>query len=88
MRRDVKQLYDVMAETIGYTQVKMSAASLQLARIHVRSTHCARFARDEIINLLRSALREDLLTCTTLGKHCKEMLQFYFQDVSLYSAAR
>ena len=30
MRRDVKLLYDVMADTIGYIQVKMRAASLQL----------------------------------------------------------
>ena len=41
MRRDVKLLHDVMADTIGYIQVKMSAASLQLARIHARTTHCA-----------------------------------------------
>ena len=41
MRRDVKLLYDVMADTIGFIQVKMSAASLQLARIHARTTHCA-----------------------------------------------
>ena len=34
MRRDVKLLYDVMADTIGYIQVKMRAASLQLARTH------------------------------------------------------
>ena len=59
MRRDVKLLYDVMADTIGYIQVKMRAASLQLARTHTRFTHCARFARDEIINSLRSALREE-----------------------------
>ena len=50
MRRDVKLLYDVMADTIGYIQVQMSVASLQLARIH---------ARNEIINALRSALREE-----------------------------
>ena len=48
--------YDAMADTIGYIQVKMSVASLQLARIHARSTH---FACDEIINSLRSALREE-----------------------------
>ena len=36
MRRDVKLLYDVMADAIRYVQVKMSAASLQLARIHAR----------------------------------------------------
>ena len=47
MRRDVKLLYDVMADTIG----------LQLARIHAQFTHCA---RDEIINSLRSALRASL----------------------------
>ena len=58
MPRDVKLLYDVMADIIGYIQVKMRAASLQLARTHTRFTHCARFARDEIINSLRSALRE------------------------------
>ena len=45
MRRDVKLLYDVMADTIEYIQVKMNAASLQLASIHSRSTQCARFAR-------------------------------------------
>ena len=44
MRRDVKLLYDIMADTIG----------LQLIRIHARSTHCA---RDEIITSLRSAHR-------------------------------
>ena len=53
MRRDVKLLYDVMADTIGYIQVKMKGASLRLARTHTR------FARDEIINSLRSALREE-----------------------------
>ena len=42
MRRDVKLLYDVMADTIGYFQLKMRAASLQLARTHTRFTHCAR----------------------------------------------
>ena len=52
MRRDVKLLYDVMADTIGYIQVKMSAASLQLARIHARSMHYANFVRNEIINSL------------------------------------
>ena len=59
MRRDVKLLYDVMADTIGYIQVKMKTATLQLARTHTRFTHCARFARDEIINSLRSALRQE-----------------------------
>ena len=57
MRRDVKLQYDVMAHTIGYIQVKMRAASLQLARIHTRFKHRA---RDEIINSLRSALRASL----------------------------
>ena len=42
MRRDVKLLYDVMADTIGYIQVKMRAASLQLARTHARFTNCER----------------------------------------------
>ena len=46
------------AITIGYIQVNMSAASWQLARIHARSTHCA---RDNIINSLRSALCEELI---------------------------
>ena len=40
MRRDVKLLYDVMADVMGpsdmYIQVKMRAATLQLARIHTR----------------------------------------------------
>ena len=45
MRRDVKLLYDVMADTIGYIQVKMRAASLQLARTHMRFTHCMRATR-------------------------------------------
>ena len=45
MRRDVKLLYDVMGDTIGYIQVKMRAASLQLARAHARFTHCARASR-------------------------------------------
>ena len=53
MRRDVKLLSDVMADTIGYIQVKMRAATLQLARTHTRFT---RFALNEIINSLRSAL--------------------------------
>ena len=48
MRRDVRLLYDVMADTIGYIQVRMRAGSLQLARTHARLTHC-----DEIINSLR-----------------------------------
>ena len=42
MRRDVKLLYDVMADTIGYIQVKMRAASLQLARTLTTFTHSAR----------------------------------------------
>ena len=45
MLRDVKLLYDVMADTIGYIQVKIRAASLQLARTHTRFTHCARASR-------------------------------------------
>ena len=45
MRHDVKLLYDVMADTIRYIQVKMRAASLQLARTHMRFTHCARAMR-------------------------------------------
>ena len=44
MRRDVKLLYDVMADTIGYIQVQMSVASLQLARIH--ALFIRRFARN------------------------------------------
>ena len=36
--RDVKLLYDVMADTIGYIKVKMRAASLQFARTHTRFT--------------------------------------------------
>ena len=59
MRREVKLLYDVMADTIGYIQVKMRAASLELARIHAWSMHCARFACDEIINSLRFGLLEE-----------------------------
>ena len=46
MRRDVKLLYDVMADTIGYIQVKMRAASLQLARTQTRFKHSARARRD------------------------------------------
>ena len=45
MRRDVKLLYDVMADTIGYIQVKMRAASLQLARTHTLFTDCTRASR-------------------------------------------
>ena len=45
MRRAVKLLYDVMADTIGYIQVKMRAASLQLAKTHTRFTHCVRASR-------------------------------------------
>ena len=72
MRRDVKLLYDVMADTIGYTclQAKMSAASLLLARIH------ARFARDEIINSLCSAFREELTvsaSCSHFGIYCTKI---------------
>ena len=49
-----------MADTIGYIQVKMKTATLQLARTHARFTHRARFARDKFINSLRSALRASL----------------------------
>ena len=63
MRRDVKLLNDVMADTMGYMadtmgyiQVKMRAASLQLAWTHTRFTYCARFACDEIVNSLREEL--------------------------------
>ena len=45
IRRAVKLLYDVIADTIRYIQVKMRAASLQLARTHTRFTHCARATR-------------------------------------------
>ena len=45
--------------TMEYIQVKMSAASLQLARIYV-STHCA---LDEIINSLRDELNI-FISCT------------------------
>ena len=45
IRRAVKLLYDVIADTIRYIQVKMRAASLQLARTHTRFTHCARASR-------------------------------------------
>ena len=38
-------LYDVMADTIGYIQIKMKSATLQLARTHARFTHCARASR-------------------------------------------
>ena len=41
MLRDVKLRYDVMADTIGCIQVKMRAASLQLARTP-RSSRTAR----------------------------------------------
>ena len=44
MLRDVKLLYDVMADTIGCIQVKMRAASLQLARTP-RSSRTARALR-------------------------------------------
>ena len=45
IRRAVKLLYDVIADTIRYIQVKMRAASLQLAKTHTRFTHCARATR-------------------------------------------
>ena len=57
MRRDVKLLYDVMQDTIRYTSKDEScefAARLDQHAVHVLR---ARYARDEIINLLRSALR-------------------------------
>ena len=38
-------LYDLMADTIGYIQIKMKSATLQLARTHARFTHCARASR-------------------------------------------
>ena len=50
-------LYDVMTDTIGYVQVKMRAASLQLARIHTRFTHCAR--RDYKLTSLGASPREE-----------------------------
>ena len=49
MCRDVKLLYmyDIIVDTNGYIQVKMSAASsLHLARIHARFTHCKRASQD------------------------------------------
>ena len=45
MCRDVKLLYDVMADTIGYIQVQVDAASLSLAMIQLRSIHCTRASR-------------------------------------------
>ena len=78
MRRDVKLLYDVMADTIGYIQVKMKAASLQLARTHTRFTHWARFARNEIINSLRSALR------ASLREELNEDLQLILQHMLIH----
>ena len=56
MRRDVRLLYDAMADTMGYIQIKMNAASLQLASIHSRSTQCTRFARDRIRNSQRGII--------------------------------
>ena len=83
MRRDVKLLYDVMADTIGYIQVKMRAASLQLARTHTQFTHCARFARDEIINSLREELTcvSFLLLHASLLRKCQRIFvyNFYFR---------
>ena len=38
-------LYDVMADTIRYIQIKMKTATLQFARTHARFTHCARASR-------------------------------------------
>ena len=62
MRRDVKLLYHVMADTIGYIQVKMRPASLQLARTHTRFRHCARSARRDYKLASRSARRDYKLT--------------------------
>ena len=44
MHRDVKPLYDVMADTIRYIHVKMRAASLQLGRTHTRFTRREEFS--------------------------------------------
>ena len=44
MRRDIKLLYDVIADTIGYIQVKMRAASL-LTKTNTRFMHWARASR-------------------------------------------
>ena len=44
MHRDVKLPYDVMADTIGYIQVKMRAASL-LTKTNTRFMHWARASR-------------------------------------------
>ena len=64
-------LYDVMADTIGYIQIKMKSATLQLARTHARFTLCTRFARDEIINslclALCTSLREEKFTQISIG---------------------
>ena len=61
MRRDVKLLYDVKADTIGYIQGKDESWEFA-ARYDPHAVHAlhARFARDEIINSLRSALRASL----------------------------
>ena len=73
LRRDVKLLYDVMADTIGYIQIKMRAASLQLARTQRDS----RTARDEIINLLREALaRNKTKRFQCVYRNCLILSQF------------
>ena len=58
MRRDLKPLYDVMADTTGYIQVKMRAASFQLART----------ARDETINSLREDMERRIFSKFVLVK--------------------
>ena len=45
MCRDVKLLYDVTADTIGYIPVQVDAASLWLAMVQLRSIHCTRASR-------------------------------------------
>ena len=49
--RDVKLLYDVVADTIGYTvyKKKMNAARLKFARIHARSTHVPFWLQDIVL---------------------------------------
>ena len=57
MCRDVKLLYDVTADTIGYIPVQVDAASLRLAMVQLRSiTLHMCFACEKIINSLRSKL--------------------------------
>ena len=43
MLRDVKLLYDVMADTIRHTSI--GAVSLQLTTMRARSTHCVHASR-------------------------------------------